>query len=110
MKKKHGSSRLQMCRVSTCLNFFVHREKHLLISGDNYGRDLPSVQNLLKKQQHFESELDGHEFKVQLLLSGGTELEVSIATAASEIKVRCGRLQQLWTDLSEASKKRWVAT
>ena len=83
-----------------------HREKHLLLSGDNYGRDLPSVQNLQKKQVHFESELEGHEVKVQQLLSSGTDLETTVVMAASEIKLRCGRLQKLWLDLSDASEKR----
>jgi hypothetical protein len=76
------------------------------LSGDNYGRDLPSVQNLQKQQQHFESELEGHDLKVQQLLSKGTELEISVSMAAGEIKLRCDRLQKLWLDLNEASEKR----
>lgn len=84
----------------------IHREKHLLISGDNFGRDLPSVKNLQKKQQHFESELEGHDLKVQQLLSSGTELEVLVDRAAGEIRERCGRLQTLWERLTEASDKR----
>ena len=83
------------------------REKKLLISGDNYGRDLPSVQNLQKKQQHFESELEGHEAKVQQLLSLGHGLEVTVAMAAGEIKERCNRLHELWSGLSNASDKRY---
>ncbi len=83
------------------------REKNLLISGDNYGRDLPSVQNLQKKQQHFESELEGHEAKVQQLLSLGHGLEVTVATAVGEIKERCDRMQKLWKELSNASDKRY---
>ena len=83
-----------------------HREKNLLISGDNYGRDLPSVQNLQKKQQHFETEVDGRESKVQQLLSGRAEMELVVVSAEREIKERCGRLEKLWTDLREASEKR----
>ena len=78
----------------------------MLISGDNYGRDLPSVQNLQKKQQHFESELEGHEAKVQQLLSTGHGLEMVVATAAREIRERCGRMEKLWQNLSNASDKR----
>lgn len=89
--------------------YFSNREKNLLISGDNYGRDLPSVQNLQKKQQHFESELEGHDSKVQNLLTNGTELEVIVVNAASEIKDRCDQLRKLWLDLSSISDKRCVA-
>ena len=94
----------------TCVRVYVPfpvcREKNLLMSGDNYGRDLPSVQNLQKKQQHFESELEGHEAKVQQLLSAGTELEVTMHAAATEIRSRCGRLEKLWGELNDASEKR----
>lgn len=86
----------------------VHREKNLLISGDNYGRDLPSVKNLQKKQQHFESELEGHDVKVQQLLSSGIELEVVVEGAAAEIRERCGRLRTLWEALNKDSDKRLV--
>ena len=86
--------------------FSFFREKNLLISGDNYGRDLPSVKNLQKKQQHLESELEGHNAKVQQLLSSGTELEVLVDGAAGEIKERCGRLTSLWEALNEDSDKR----
>ena len=84
------------------------REKNLLISGDNYGRDLPSVKNLQKKQQHFESELEGHDVQVQQLLSSGAELEVLVKRAAGEIEERCGRLKSLWENLNEESDKRLV--
>ena len=112
MKKKHGSSKIFVTLLfqSSANYSILCREKNLLISGDNYGRDLPSVQNLQKKQQHFESELEGHEAKVQQLQSTGHGLEVVVVTAAAEIKERCGRLQKLWMELSNASDKRYIAT
>lgn len=91
-----------------CLFVPPHREKNLLISSDNYGRDLPSVQNLQKKQQHFETEVDGREYKVQQLLSGRAEMELTVVSAEREIKERCGQLQKLWTDLREVSEKRYL--
>lgn len=78
----------------------------LLISGDNYGRDLPSVQNLQKKQQHFEAELESHSNKVTLLKLKGEELEKMVIIAATEIQERCERLQELWKDLNIASDMR----
>lgn len=111
MKRKHGSSELannHTTRYSTNTLPFTLREKNLLIGGDNYGRDLPSVKNLQKKQQHFESELEGHDVKVQELLSSGAELEVLVERAASEIKERCGRLKTLWENLNEESDRRFV--
>lgn len=42
------------------------REKKLLASTEDYGKDLSGVQNLLKKHQRFEAELDGHDNKVKV--------------------------------------------
>ena len=46
--------------------FGICREKQLLASGDNFGRDLTGVQNLQKKHQRFKDELDSHQGKVQV--------------------------------------------
>lgn len=44
----------------------MNREKKLLASTEDYGKDLSGVQNLLKKHQRFEAELDGHDNKVKV--------------------------------------------
>lgn len=45
---------------------FYCREKKLLASTEDFGKDLTGVQNLLKKHQRFEAELDGHDSKVKV--------------------------------------------
>ena len=41
------------------------KEKKLLVTSDDYGRDLTGVQNLRKKHKRFESELGSHEPAIQ---------------------------------------------
>jgi len=88
------------------LSPFSRREKKLLSSGENYGRDLPGVQNLQKKQQHFEAELESHSDKVGSLKARGEDLMGVVKGAANEIQERCTRLEGLWRDLSQASDMR----
>ena len=111
MKKTPGSSKRdnQLQCVQPLMrrqNIFNYREKKLLSSGDNFGRDLPSVQNLQKKQQHFETELESHSDKVASLKSRGKELQILVSSAASQIEERCARLEELWQDLNKASQMR----
>ena len=47
-----------------CL-FFI-REKKLLTSSEDYGKDLTGVQNLRKKHQRLEAELNNHEARIQV--------------------------------------------
>ena len=46
-----------------CCHF---REKKLLVSSEDYGKDLTGVQNLRKKHQRLEAEIHNHEPKVQV--------------------------------------------
>lgn len=42
------------------------REKKLLVSSEDYGRDLTGVQNLRKKHKRLEAELATHEPAIQV--------------------------------------------
>ena len=42
------------------------KEKKLLVSSDDYGRDLTGVQNLRKKHKRLEAELSSHEPAIQV--------------------------------------------
>lgn len=44
----------------------LHREKKLLVSSEDYGRDLTGVQNLRKKHKRLEAELGAHEPAIQV--------------------------------------------
>jgi len=46
------------------------KEKKLLVTSDDYGRDLTGVQNLRKKHKRFESELGSHEPAIQSVQVG----------------------------------------
>lgn len=52
----------------TCSNFSfcLIREKKLLTSSEDYGKDLTGVQNLRKKHQRLEAELNTHEARIQV--------------------------------------------
>ena len=78
----------------------------MLSSGENYGRDLPSVQNLQKKQQHFEAELESHNDKVASLKARGEDLMGVVTGAADNIRERSARLAELWQDLNKTSDSR----
>lgn len=46
--------------------FYLIREKKLLTSSEDYGKDLTGVQNLRKKHQRLEAELNTHEARIQV--------------------------------------------
>lgn len=46
--------------------FSIFREKKLLVSSEDYGRDLTGVQNLRKKHKRLEAELGAHEPAIQV--------------------------------------------
>lgn len=52
-------------RVTACVLVFF-REKKLLVSSEDYGRDLTGVQNLRKKHKRLEAELAAHEPAIQV--------------------------------------------
>lgn len=47
-------------------SFSSIREKKLLVSSEDYGRDLTGVQNLRKKHKRLEAELGAHEPAIQV--------------------------------------------
>lgn len=48
------------------LSVYLIREKKLLTSSEDYGKDLTGVQNLRKKHQRLEAELNTHEARIQV--------------------------------------------
>ena len=52
--------------LPSVLNPFLPREKKLLVSSEDYGRDLTGVQNLRKKHKRLEAELGAHEPAIQV--------------------------------------------
>ena len=50
------------------------KERKLLVTSDDYGRDLTGVQNLRKKHKRFERELGSHEPAIQSVQEAGQQL------------------------------------
>lgn len=66
MKRRPGSGETHSYHMTHHMTIMWHRERRLLMSGDNYGRGLVSVQNLIKKHSLVESELTSHQSKLEV--------------------------------------------
>ncbi|XP_028721446.1 spectrin alpha chain, erythrocytic 1 [Peromyscus leucopus] len=81
-------------------------EKLLRVSSKDSGRDLQSVQNLLKKHKRLEGELVAHEPAVQNVLDTAESLKDKAAIGKEEIQERLGQFVQHWEKLKELAKTR----
>ena len=89
------------------LQLFVHcREKNLLLGGDNFGRDLLSVQKLQKNHQQFEAELATHSHRKETLQSRGENLARETPSSKSAVEERCAQFEEVWNSLAQSSDKR----
>ncbi|VDP10579.1 unnamed protein product [Soboliphyme baturini] len=82
------------------------KEKRLLVSSDDYGRDLTGVQNLKKKQKRLENELAAHEPNINAVIQKGQELIDAGQMGSDEIKKRTGQLENSWNNLNEVARNR----
>ena len=85
-KRRHGSSEDMVstetvrCTCSVLVHQFaskctiiilqipIDRQKKLLVSSSEYGKDLYGVQRHLKNHQHLENELDTHESTLHVII------------------------------------------
>merc|ERR1719192_2612233 len=82
------------------------KEKKLLVTSDDYGRDLTGVQNLRKKHKRFESELGSHEPAIQQVLEAGAHLIASSTLGGAEIEEKVLQLTEEWQELKETAQQR----
>lgn len=82
------------------------KEKKLLVSSDDYGRDLTGVQNLKRKHRRLDTELASHEPHVQLVRSKGLELLRATDIGVPEIKKRMQALEENWKQIVELTGDR----
>uniref|UniRef100_A0A7E4VTH7 Spectrin alpha chain n=1 Tax=Panagrellus redivivus TaxID=6233 RepID=A0A7E4VTH7_PANRE len=75
------------------------KEKKLLVSSDDYGRDLTGVQNLKRKHRRLDNEVASHEPQVQLVRSKGLELMQATGMAGPEIQKRMQTLEDSWEQI-----------
>merc|ERR1712226_477417 len=74
------------------------KEKKLLVTSDDYGRDLTGVQNLRKKHKRFESELGSHEPAIQQVQDAGAQLIAGGGLGGPEIEQRLQQLNDVWSE------------
>lgn len=82
------------------------REKKLLVSSDDFGRDLTGVQNLKKKLKRLENELTSHDPNIRNVIDKGSHLIQSGQMGGPEIEHRLKILEQSWTELRALSGNR----
>uniref|UniRef100_A0AAQ4Q8H5 Spectrin alpha, non-erythrocytic 1 n=1 Tax=Gasterosteus aculeatus aculeatus TaxID=481459 RepID=A0AAQ4Q8H5_GASAC len=84
----------------------LHREKKLLVSSEDYGRDLTGVQNLRKKHKRLEAELGAHEPAIQSVLDTGKKLSDDNTIGQEEIQQRLAQFVDHWKELKDLSGAR----
>lgn len=82
------------------------KEKKLLVSSEDYGRDLTSLQNLRKKHKRLEAELASHEPAIQQVQDLGQKLLNESNLGAKDIAKRCSQLADNWQELRDLSGQR----
>merc|ERR1719336_3049526 len=82
------------------------KEKKLLVTSNDYGRDLTGVQNLKKKHKRFENELASHEPAIQSVQEAGQQLIDVSQLGGAEIEQRLKQLTDVWEELKEMSSNR----
>lgn len=82
------------------------KEKKLLVSSDDYGRDLTGVKNLHKKHKRFENELAAHEPNIQAVQEAGQNLILESNIGKQEIENRLNALEQSWIELKDMTAVR----
>ncbi|GMT03322.1 hypothetical protein PENTCL1PPCAC_25496, partial [Pristionchus entomophagus] len=82
------------------------KEKQLLLSSDDYGRDLPGVQNLRRKHRRLDTELATHEPQVSVVRQKGLELLRSSELQIPEIEQRMAELEHHWNQMKQATGSR----
>uniref|UniRef100_A0A4W3K2V2 Spectrin alpha, non-erythrocytic 1 n=1 Tax=Callorhinchus milii TaxID=7868 RepID=A0A4W3K2V2_CALMI len=82
------------------------KEKKLLVSSEDYGRDLTGVQNLRKKHKRLEAELAAHEPAIQSVLDTGKKLSDDNTIGKEEIQQRLAQFVEHWKELKEFAAAR----
>uniref|UniRef100_A0A8C3M1D3 Spectrin alpha chain, non-erythrocytic 1 n=1 Tax=Chrysolophus pictus TaxID=9089 RepID=A0A8C3M1D3_CHRPC len=82
------------------------KEKKLLVSSEDYGRDLTGVQNLRKKHKRLEAELAAHEPAIQGVLDTGKKLSDDNTIGKEEIQQRLAQFVDHWKELKQLAAAR----
>jgi len=77
-----------------------------LASSQEYGIDLPDVQNLRKKMQRLNGELNSHKPIVEQLLESVQQFQENNPQQESEIQEKCNSLSEKWNELNALAEDR----
>lgn len=79
------------------------REKEPIVASTNRGRDLIGVQNLIKKHQAMQVEINNHEPRIDAVSQTAQHMVEEGHFATEDIKARLGQLHDHWNQLKEKS-------
>ncbi len=82
------------------------REKEPIIASTNRGKDLIGVQNLIKKHQGMQAEVNNHEPRIDAVSQAAQRMVEEGHFASDEIKSRLGLLHDHWNQLKEKAAQR----
>jgi len=82
------------------------REKEPIVASTNRGRDLIGVQNLIKKHQAMQVEINNHEPRIDAVSQTAQHMVEEGHFATEDIKGRLGQLHDHWNQLKEKSVQR----
>ncbi|KAJ8346496.1 hypothetical protein SKAU_G00278970 [Synaphobranchus kaupii] len=82
------------------------KEKKLLVSSEDYGRDLTGVQNLRKKHKRLEADLGTHEPAIQSVQDTGKKLSDYNTLGQEEIQQRLAQFMEHWKELKDLATAR----
>ncbi|XP_033114837.1 spectrin alpha chain, non-erythrocytic 1-like isoform X2 [Anneissia japonica] len=82
------------------------KEKKLLTSSDDYGRDLTGVQNLRKKHKRLVAEINSHEPSIKAVADSGNLLLQELSVAPEQVQQRLDQLDVNWTELRTLASNR----
>ncbi|XP_071033294.1 spectrin alpha chain [Parasteatoda tepidariorum] len=114
VKTLAGHRRARLNEANTLHQFFRDiadeeswiKEKKLLVSSDDYGRDLTGVQNLRKKHVRLEAELVAHEPTIEAVQEAGQKLMAESNLGVPEIELRLKNLDNAWQELKKMTSDR----
>ena len=84
------------------------KEKKVLASSTDYGKDLPDVQNLRKKMQRLTTELKSHQPIVENILEQGQQFQEQNPQQGEEIGAKCDELSNNWKELNNLTNDRYI--
>nr|DBA17114.1 TPA: hypothetical protein GDO54_002609 [Pyxicephalus adspersus] len=82
------------------------KEKMPMAVSTEHGKDLPTVQLLIKKNQTLQKEIQGHQPRIDDILAKGKSMEKNSSLDAQKIGEKLELLRNTWEELTTEAEKR----